>query len=136
MNMLSYKLACDLPTIEEENRWLVRDIWAEEAVGVVGAEPKSFKTWFALDVAVAVASGAPCLRRFPVSRSGRVLVYAAEDALTMVRRRLEGICTAAGVSLEALDILVITEPSLRLDLEAVRRSLDATRLAAAASPDP
>lgn len=126
MTMLTYKLACDLPRIDEEHRWLVKDIWAEEAVGVVGAEPKSYKTWLALEIAVAVASGAPCLRRFPVSRSGRVLVYAAEDALTMVRQRLEGVCTAAGVKLEALDIVVITEPSLRLDLEAVRRSLDAT----------
>lgn len=126
MNTLSYTRACDLPVTEEEHRWLVKDIWAEEAVGVVGAEPKTFKTWFALEIAVAVASGAPCLRHFPVARSGRVVVYAAEDALNMVRQRLEGICAAASVKLEVLDILVITEPSLRLDLEAVRRSLDAT----------
>jgi hypothetical protein len=44
----------------------------------------------------------------------------------MVRRRLEGICATAGLKIEGLDIQVITEPTLRLDLEAVRRSLDAT----------
>jgi AAA domain len=126
MNMLTCKPASDLPVTEEQHRWLVKDIWAEEAVGVIGAEPKSYKTFLALELAVSVASGAPCLHRFPVPRSGRVLLYAAEDPLNVVRRRLEGICAAAGLKIEGLDIQVITEPTLRLDLEAVRRSLDAT----------
>jgi hypothetical protein len=126
MNMLACKPACDLPFSEQEQPWLVEELWAEEAVGVIGAEPKTFKTFLALELAVAVASGAPCLRRFPVSRPGCVLLYCAEDSLTMVRRRLEGICAAAGLRLEELDIQVITEPSVRLDLESVRRKLDAT----------
>jgi hypothetical protein len=37
-----------------------------------------------LDLAVAVASGTACLRRFPVARPGRVLMFAAEDALHVV----------------------------------------------------
>lgn len=126
MSMLTHKPACDLPVAEQEHRWLVQDLWAEEAVGVIGAEPKTMKSFFALELAVAVASGAPCLRRFPVPRSGRVLLYAAEDPLHVVRQRLEGICAAAGITLEGLDLQVITEPTVRLDLEAVRRSLDAT----------
>jgi hypothetical protein len=80
----------------------------------------------ALDMAVAVASATPCLRHFPVPQSGRVLLFAAEDALHVVRRRLEGICLAAGVSLADLDIQVITAPMLRLDLEADRRQLTQT----------
>jgi hypothetical protein len=68
----------------------------------------------------------PCLRRFAVARPGRVLLYPAEDALHVVRRRIEGICTAAGVALSELDVQVITAPSLRLDLEAGRTSLDET----------
>ena len=70
----------------------------------------------ALDLAVAVASGAPCLRRFSPAQTGRVLLFAAEDALPLVRRRLEGIAAAAAVAFDALDIHVITTPSLRLDL--------------------
>jgi hypothetical protein len=124
--MLSCKPARDLPITEEQRPWLVKELWAEEAVGVIGAQPKTYKTFLALELAVAVASGAPCLRRFPVSRPGCVLLYCAEDSLTMVRRRLEGICTAAGLKIEELDIQVITEPSVRLDLESVRRRLDAT----------
>ena len=43
-----------------------------------------------------------------------------------MRRRLEGICAAAGVLLGDLDVQVITAPTVRLDLEADRKSLDET----------
>ena len=51
---------------------------------------------------------------------------AAEDALHIVRRRLDGICAAAGLALADLDVQVITAPTLRLDLEPDRASLDET----------
>ena len=57
---------------------------------------------------------------------GRVLLYAAEDALHIVRRRLDGICAAAGLKLIDLDVQVITAPSLRLDLDADRANLEET----------
>jgi len=77
-------------------------------------------------MAVAVAAGVPCLRRYPVGRRGRVLLFAAEDALPIVRARLEGIGRAAGVRLADLDVQVITAPSLRLDLAADQERLTAT----------
>ena len=110
----------------EQQRWLVTGLWAEQAVGIVGGEPKCCKSFLALDLAVAVASGTPCLRRFAVPNPGRVLLYAAEDALHIVRARLDGICAAAGCRLDALDIQVITAPTLRIDLEADRARLQHT----------
>jgi hypothetical protein len=107
--------AADLDPRPPERRWLIEGLWGSEAVGIVGGEPKCCKSFLALDIAVAVASGAPCLRRFPVARTGRVLLFAAEDALGVVRRRLDGICAAAGVELAALDLDVITAPTLRID---------------------
>jgi hypothetical protein len=62
------------------------------------------------------------LRRFPVARTGRVLLFAAEDALGVVRCRLDGICAAAGVDLAALDLDVITAPTLRIDTQTTRRA--------------
>jgi RecA-family ATPase len=109
-----------------ERSWLVTDLWSEQAVGIIGGEPKCCKSFLALDLAVAVAAGTPCLRRFAVPVPGSVLIYAAEDALHIVRRRLDGICAAAGVALRDLDIQVITAPSLRLDLDADRDRLDET----------
>jgi hypothetical protein len=109
-----------------ERRWLIEPLWAAQAVGIVGGEPKCCKSFLALDLARAVASGAPCLRRFPSAQTGRVLLYAAEDALHVVRQRLHGIALAAGIDFAALDIQVITAPSLRLDLPADQDRLRAT----------
>jgi hypothetical protein len=77
-------------------------------------EPERCKSFLALDLAVAVASGMTWLRRFPVTRPGRVLLFTAEDARHIVRRRLEGIAAAAGIALEDLDIQVVTGPGARL----------------------
>ena len=38
--------------------WLVDTLWGEQAVGILGGEPKCGKTFLALDIAVAVASAA------------------------------------------------------------------------------
>jgi AAA domain len=118
MTPLPVRPAHALDAQPPERRWLIEDLWAAEAVGIVGGEPKCCKSFLALDVAVAVASGAPCLRRFPPARTGRVLLFAAEDALHVVRARLAGIARAAGVAFETLDIQVITAPTVRLDLPA------------------
>jgi hypothetical protein len=74
-------------------------------------------------VAVSVASGAACLRQFPVCRTGKVLLFPAEDSLAVVRQRLEGIACAAGVSFPSLPVEVITAPSLRLDTAVDRQRL-------------
>jgi hypothetical protein len=123
---LPVELAYRLPARAETQRWLVTGLWSEEAVGLVGGEPKCCKSFLALDLAVAVASGTACLRHFPVPRPGRVLLYAAEDALHIVRRRLEGICAAANVALQDLDVHVITAPTVRLDVPADRAKLEHT----------
>jgi hypothetical protein len=118
--------AADLADVPTERRWLVDQLWGDEAVGIVGGEPKCCKSFLALDLAVAVASGAPCLRRFAVVHPGRVLLFAAEDALHVVRQRLAGIARAVGGHLADLDIHVITAPSVRLDVERDRDALTAT----------
>lgn len=126
MTALPVRQAHELALLSDEQRWLVEGLWGAEAVGIIGGEPKCCKSFLALDLAVAVASATPCLRRFPVARRGRVLLFAAEDALPVVRQRLDGICAAASVALEDLDLQVITAPTLRLDVEADRSRLDDT----------
>ena len=126
MTALPVQRAHELAACPEERRWLIEDLWAAEAVGIVGGEPKCCKSFLALDMAVAVASGTPCLRRFRVAQTGPALLFAAEDALHVVRRRLDGIGRASGVALADLDVRVITAPSLRLDVEVDRRRLTET----------
>ena len=124
--MLPFLPAHRLTQRPEEHRWLIQGLWAAEGVGIVGGEPKCCKSFLALDMAVAVATGTPCLRHFPVPRAGRVLLFAAEDALHIVRQRLDGICRAAGTALADLDVQVVTAPSVRLDLEQDRKALTET----------
>jgi RecA-family ATPase len=126
MTALPVRPAHELTLLSAEQRWLIEGLWGAEAVGIVGGEPKCCKSFLALDMAVAVASATPCLRRFPVARPGRVLLFAAEDALSIVRQRLDGICAAVGLCLADLDLQVITAPTLRLDLELDRNRLDDT----------
>lgn len=71
--------AWQLTAAPPQRRWLIDSLWSLEAVGIVGGEPKCCKSFLALDMAVSVASGAPCLRRFPIGKPGPVLLYCAED---------------------------------------------------------
>jgi AAA domain len=127
MKMLPTTRAAHLAQPEtSEAAWLIEDLWSTEAVGIIGGEPKCGKSFLALDLAVAVASGTPCLRRFPTQQCGAVLLYAAEDAWHIVRQRLEGIAHAASVDFASLNVHVITVPTLRLDRPDDQQALEAT----------
>ncbi len=118
--------ASELPCSEPEQRWLVRDLWAQEGVGVIGGSPKCLKSWLGLEIAVSLASQTPCLGRFAPALRGRALVYMAEDAIPDVRARLESLCRHHGSDLAALDIFVITASTLRIDTPSDQRRLTAT----------
>jgi len=107
-------------------RWLIEQLWTAGAVGFLGAPPKHYKTWLAMEMAVSVASGAPCLGSFPVPSPGPVLLYAAEDSASAVRERLEALALHHRVELDRLALWVITADSLRLDRSDDREKLEAT----------
>lgn len=109
-----------------EKAWLIDSLWAREAIGCIGGTPKSYKTWLALEMAIAVASGQPCLGRFPVRNPGTVLIYAAEDSPVNLRERCEGIAQARRVQLSRVALGLITEPALRLDCAEHRDRLTLT----------
>jgi len=127
MNQLPVQRASEL-SIDSASltQWLVQGLWSDQAVGILGGEPKCCKSFLALDLAVSVASGTPCLRRFAVQRAGPVLLFPAEDSLAVVRQRLDGICSAAGVDFQSLPVEVITAPTLRLDAPKDRERLSNT----------
>ena len=88
---------CDLQTSAVSTTpWLIDQLWTAQAVGIIGGTPKSYKTWMALEMAVAVASGSPCLATFAVPAPGPVLLYAAEDSESALRRPLAKIKKSGG----------------------------------------
>lgn len=116
--------ASELPVNDCGAHWLVEDLWARAAVGVIGGAPKCCKSWLGLDLALSVASATHCLGRFPVVHPGPVLLHLAEDSPAVVRARLDGLCRHRQIDLRALPIHVITSWSLRLDLPRDQRRLD------------
>jgi hypothetical protein len=70
-----------------------------------------------------VATGTPCLGRYAVPQAGPVLVYLAEDALPIVRERVEGMARHRGLDLATVEIHVITAATLRLDRQPHRTRL-------------
>jgi AAA domain len=113
----------DLPCQVQAQRWLVEELWGDSSVGVIGGAPKCAKTWLGLDLALSVATGTPCLGRYAVPQPGPVLVYLAEDALQVIRERVAGMARHRGLNLAAVDIQVITAPTLLLDREPQRSRL-------------
>jgi hypothetical protein len=113
----------EIPGAEGAPRRLVEGPWGAHSVGVIGGAPKCAKTWLGLDMALSVATGTACLGQYAVPEPGPVLVSLAEDALPVVRERIQGMARHRGLDFVAVDIDVITAPTLRLDREPDRTRL-------------
>ena len=95
-------------------RWLLADLFLVGAAGILGGAPKTGKSFFALELAVAVASGTPAAGRFAVGAPGPVLLLAAEDPPAVVVQRLAALATAREHALATLPVDVIVESGWRL----------------------
>jgi hypothetical protein len=125
LDTLPVQRAAELEVQPPEQTWLMQDLWGLAAVGIIGGAPKCCKSFLGLDMALSVASATPCLGRFTVQAQGPALVFLAEDSLPAVRARLDGLCAQRNLDIRALDLYVITAPSLRLDQGPDRQLLEA-----------
>jgi hypothetical protein len=95
-------------------RWLLTDLFLVGAAGILGGAPKTGKSFFALELAVAVASATPAAGRFAVAAPGPVLLCAAEDPPAVVVQRLAALAAARTQALPTLPVDVIVELGVRL----------------------
>jgi len=102
--------------------WLIRGVIPRAELVVMYGEPGSGKSFLALDMAVAVATGSPW--REKKVRQGRVVYVAAEGA-TGFRKRLHATAEDRGLSLADLPLGVIA------DAPDLMQSADATAIARA-----
>ncbi|RJR33823.1 MAG: hypothetical protein C4567_16290 [Deltaproteobacteria bacterium] len=72
-------------------RWAIPDLFPEGLI-ILAGKPKAGKSWLALNVAVAVASGSVALGKIQVDRGG-VLYLALEDSERRLQERLSKIIT-------------------------------------------
>lgn len=106
--------------------WLIEGLWLAGAAGIIGGQPKLWKSWTCLELAVAVSSGMPCLAAFTVKDAGPALVYMAEDDAPDVKKRVDGICRYRSIDVTTLDLTLITSSRLYLDDDADRDKLRRT----------
>jgi AAA domain len=104
--------------------WMVEGLFIEAGAGILGGAPKTGKSFFALDLCVAVASGTSCAGRFRAVAPGPVVLLCAEDPHALVSSRLHALARNRGVALEQLPIEVIVDEAVRLP-EGIER-LEAT----------
>lgn len=68
--------------------WLIRNIWSKGSCGFIAAEPKSYKSFVGLDMALSVATGSPFLNDPQFSTVEAPVLYIQEedpDSLVMLR---------------------------------------------------
>ena len=94
--------------------WVVENLFLEAGAGILGGAPKSCKSFFALDLCVAIASGTSCAGAFRVLSPGPTVVLCAEDPHAVISERLSALARARGRELDDLPIEVVVEPVVRL----------------------
>lgn len=116
---------CDIPD-PGPTQWLVQDLWTLDAFGIVGAEPKSWKSWLTLYIGICIASGRPVFDRFEVMQ-GRVVIFSAEGGTKLVKRRTNALCAALGIEIPK-ELIALDMKVLRLDdAESVEVTLNSVR---------
>jgi hypothetical protein len=105
--------AGELARITAPLAWIVDGLFLEAGAGILGGAPKTGKSFFALDLCVAIASGTACADRFRVLAPGPVVVLCAEDPNAVVTARLTALSRARGRALGDLPIEVLVD-SVRL----------------------
>lgn len=96
----------ELAEEDDEIRWIVNGVLTDDTFAIIAGPEKSLKTELGLNIVVAVASGLPCLGRFPVEKAGPVVCYVGEGGRRPFKRRLKRACESVGVSLADLSITV------------------------------
>ena len=91
-----FELYC-LGTEPDPPVWLIEDLIEAGACSVIGAEPKTGKSWLALLLAIATASNESTFLGFRVLRHGPVVIYSPEGSRRSTAARLHGLCHGLGL---------------------------------------
>lgn len=76
--------------------WLIDSIWVDKSRGLIAGNPGVGKTWLALEMLISVATGQPCLGKYPV-RQGAVLLLEEESSILNLSRRAHTMARGRGL---------------------------------------
>jgi hypothetical protein len=77
--------------------WLVRGLITQESVYAVAGEPKTAKTWAALEIAMAIGTGTRAFGEYQTGEPQPVLCYLVEDGPKATRNRLRALAASRGL---------------------------------------
>lgn len=78
-------------------QWMIEGLWSDKSHGIIAGEPKTRKSYVAIDVGLSVATGTDCLGHFKVVKPGPVLMIQEEISDAEMRKRLRFIAASKGV---------------------------------------
>lgn len=113
--------------MKAEPDWLIKGLVPAGSCALLVGEPKCGKSWLAIDLSMAIASGDGFLDR-DVLGQGPVLYLAAEDSIPSWGARLDGIALARCSERKGLAIYLVEDRAIRLDdgadLGRLRRTIE------------
>jgi hypothetical protein len=77
--------------------WMIEGLWTNKSHGIMAGEPKTRKSYLAIDIALSVATGTKCLGHFAVKQAGPVLLIQEEIEDAEMKKRLRHIAMAKGL---------------------------------------
>lgn len=95
-------------------KFLVEGLWLDKGAGIIGGDPKSWKSFFTVFMAVHIALGKKLMGRFEC-KQGKVVIFNAEDTASLTRFRIGCICRALDIDIKDLDLHLIDTPALFMD---------------------
>lgn len=102
---------------DEPDVWLAEGIWRAATLGMIVGPPKTYKSFFAQELAVALATATPVFGVYSVPEPVTVIYVQEESARRYLRRRFGAILTGRQMHPGTLDnrLLTITNERFRLD---------------------
>lgn len=101
-------------TYSTDDQYLIDGLLYADRCALLYALPKSNKSYFVLYLAIHIAAGRNLFNKIK-TRKGRVLIFNAEDPLSMSCERAEMLCQGLGIDYKTLDIAFVDVGSLYLD---------------------
>lgn len=112
----------DLANIETpKTKWLVEKLIPLSSIVFVGGKRGTYKTYFALHLAIAISSGKLALEEF-ITEKVPVLFIDEENAIETLKERFEGLKKGMGI-IEKLPVAFISYEGLKLDKADWRKKL-------------
>lgn len=78
--------------------WMIEGLWTDRARGFIAGHPGTGKTWIALEMLLAVATGGGCMGKYKASYAAPCLIVEEEASRHNLQRRIHALARARGLA--------------------------------------